>query len=185
MGLEGAADDEELAYERIQSRESRRRQTEQCQQSAVDRRTFGEPPIVLDLARVRPLVDHADREEQRRRNDPMVNHLKDRPFDRALVQGEDAQRDETHVADAREGDETLDVGLDQGHVRTPDDGNRGDHQHGPDEDLYGLGKYGERDPQEAIGAHLEKDSGQDHASPPSVPPYGRPEARYAPGTSAP
>ena len=39
----------------------------------------------------------------------------------------------------------------------------GDGEHGLEEELHGVGKYGQRDPQETIGAHLEKNSGQDHA----------------------
>ena len=93
----------------------------------------------------------------------MVDHLENRALDPALIQREDAQRDEAHMANAREGDEALDVLLGQGHVGAVDDGDHRNHQHGSEEELHGVGKYGERDPQKTIGAHLEEDPSEDDA----------------------
>ena len=109
------------------------------------------------------LVDHADAQEEGPGDDPVVDHLKDRALDAVSVERKDAQRHEAHVADARVGDEALDIRLGQGHVRAVDDGDDREHQHGREEELRGIGEDRQRDPQEPVGAHLEENPGQDHA----------------------
>ena len=94
----------------------------------------------------------------------MVDHLEDRALHAAPVQGEDAQRDEPHVADARVGNEALDIRLRQGHVRAVDDRYRGDEQHGLQEEVHAMRKYRKRDPQETVRPHLEENPGQNYAA---------------------
>ena len=66
------------------------------------------------------------------------------------------KRHEAHVADARVGDEAFDVGLGQRHVRAVDDGDGGERQHGRQEELCGIGKDRQSNPQQPVAAHLEE-----------------------------
>ena len=70
---------------------------------------------------VGPLVDDADEQEEGARDDPVVDHLQDRALHPLLLEDEDAQGHEAHVADRRVGDQLLEVGLDDGHDRAVDD----------------------------------------------------------------
>ena len=76
---------------------------------------LGDRPVVG------PLVDHADEEEQGAGDQAVVDHLQDRARQRLLLEHEDAERHEAHVAHRRVGDELLEVGLDHGHDRAVDD----------------------------------------------------------------
>ena len=75
----------------------------------------------------RLLVDHADQEEQRARAQAVVDHLQDAALDALRVEGEQAEHDETQVADRGIGDQLLDVGLGVGDRRAVDDAD--DRQH--------------------------------------------------------
>ena len=56
------------------------------------------PAVSVEVARVQPLVDDADDDEQRAGGDAVVDHHQHGAFDARLVQGEDAQRGKAHVA---------------------------------------------------------------------------------------
>ena len=88
----------------------------------VDRHAVDEPAIGGDLAGVHAVVDDADAEEQRARDEAVRQHLEDRALDALLVHGEDAHGHEAHVGDRRIGDQLLHVLLHQRDQRGVDDG---------------------------------------------------------------
>ena len=107
------------------------------------------------------LVDDPDEEEQGARDDAVGDHLEDRALQPLLVEDEDAERHEAHVADRRVGDEPLEVGLAHGHdgsVDHPDDRERDDE---PGELVRRVGEERQREADEAVGAELQHDPGED------------------------
>jgi len=116
---------------------------------------------------VRALVEIAHHEEEGARQDAVVEHDEHGALHaRGVVGhgdgGEDAGGDEAHVADARIGDELLEVLLherDRGPVEDGDHGQARDQRHEVD------GRVGEErqaEAQHAVGAHLQQHAGQDH-----------------------
>ena len=71
-----------------------------------------------------PLVDHGDKQEERRRDDPVVHHLEDGAGDRLAGEGEGADDDEADVRERGVGDEALQVLLHRGDDRPVDDADR-------------------------------------------------------------
>jgi hypothetical protein len=88
-----------------------RRERDDEEEPRVDGDTLREPSEGGDLACVAPLVEEADEEEERPGGQPVVHHLDDAAGDGDLVQGEDPEHDEAHVAHRRVRDEALQVGL--------------------------------------------------------------------------
>ena len=88
----------------------------------VERHAVDEPAVGGDLARVHAVVDDADAQEQRGRDEAVRQHLEDRAVDALLVKREDAHRHEAHVGDGGIGDQLLHVLLRQRHQRGVDDG---------------------------------------------------------------
>ena len=76
------------------------------------------------VARVDALLQRAREDEQRARADPVAEDLQDGPLQRERRSREDADQDEPHVADARVGDEPLEVGLAEGEHRAVQDADR-------------------------------------------------------------
>ncbi len=69
--------------------------------------------VTVDLARVQPVVDHADAQEQRARDETVAEHDDHRAFEPLLVEGEQADGDDRHVRDRGIGDQLLHVVLHQ------------------------------------------------------------------------
>ena len=74
---------------------------------------FGKAAVAVDLARVEPVVDHADAEEQRARDEAVAEHHHHRALDALPVEREQAEGDERHVRDRRISDQLLHVALHQ------------------------------------------------------------------------
>ena len=88
----------------------------------VFRHVVGEAAIARDLARVQPVIDDADAEEERGRDDAVAQHLDHRALQALGRHGEDAHGDEAHMRDRGIGDQLLHVLLRQRHQRGVDDG---------------------------------------------------------------
>ena len=69
-----------------------------------------------------------------------------------------------HVRDAGVGDELLEVGLGQGGQPAVEDGGDGKPQDKGREDVGGVGGDRQGEPQEAVGAHLQQDAGEQDAA---------------------
>ena len=130
---------------------------------------LGERAHVGDLPRVRALVDEADHEEEGAGEEPVAEHDEDGALHAGGVAdqgdaGEDAGRDEAHVAHARVGDELLEVLLHQRHQRAVDDGDHREPDDPRDERDGGVREERQAEAQHAVAAHLQEDAGQDHGA---------------------
>ena len=116
-GLPGdrAQQHQELAHEAGQAGQAGRGQAEEHHQRGEHRHALAQPAHLGDGAVVGSLVDDADEEEERAGDDAVGDHLEDRALHALLVEDEDAQGHEAHVADRGVGDESLQVGLADGH----------------------------------------------------------------------
>ena len=183
---ERAEEDQELADEAGQARQAELRQHEEAEdrrrRPASDRAS---PPILAIVPVVGPLVDHADAEEERARDDPVVDHLEHGALQALLLEDEDAQRHEAHVADRAVGDQLLEVGLHHRHDRAVDDRDQRQHDHQS-------GQVAAPRPGRAAGRSGSSRSRPASAarrpgspSRPSAPPRARRAARCGTATSAP
>ena len=118
----------ELADEAAHAGQTDRREHEGAEEGRVERHRARQAPEELDLAGVGALVDDADEEEEGGGVQPVREHHHHRALQRLLIEGEDAERHEAHVADRRIGDQPLQVGLRPGDQRAVDDrDDREDH----------------------------------------------------------
>ena len=85
---------------------------------------FDEAAVAVDLAGVQPVVDHADAQEERARDEAVAEHDDHRALDALAVEGEQAEGDERHVRDRRISDQLLHVALHQRDQRGVDDRDR-------------------------------------------------------------
>ena len=99
-----------------------RGQHEHHEHDGIDRHAVDEAAIARDLARVHAVVDDADAQEQRARDDAVAQHLEDGALHALVAAGEDAERHEAHMRDRRIGDQLLHVLLRQRDQRGVDDG---------------------------------------------------------------
>jgi len=163
-GTEGERPDErqELPDEAGQAGQPARCEDEEPEDRGPDRHPRREAPHLRDRSIMGSLVDHADEQEQATRDEAVVDHLEDRALDALLGEYEQAERDKAHVADRRERDQALEVGLDERHDRAVDDG---DQRQDDDDRRERVGRVREkrhREPDEAVGPEFEQDRGQDH-----------------------
>ena len=161
---ERAQEDHELAHEAGQARQAHAGHHEEAEHRGVDRGPCGQAAHLRDRPVVGALVDDAHAEEQGAGDDAVVDHLHDRALHALLVEHEDAQRHEAHVAHRRVGDQLLEVRLDDGHDRAVDDRDEAQHD---DQRTPLVGRVGEerqREADEAVAAELEQHAGEDHGA---------------------
>ncbi len=108
-----------------------------------------------------PIVDHADAQEERARDQAVAQHLEDCALHAGLVAGENPHGHEAHVGDRRIGDQLLDVRLTEGDQRGVDDGDHRQRQHQRREHLRRLREHRNVEQDEAVAAQLQQDAGQD------------------------
>ena len=107
-----------------------------------------------------PVMQRSGQEEQQPGDQPVGHHADHRGVESDIGHRGDAEHDEPHVPDRREGDEPLDVGLGQAGQRSVDDP---DDRQQPDErrPLAGhVGKDRDGDAEEGVGAELQEDGRQ-------------------------
>ena len=75
IGVEGAEDHEELADEARRARQAGVREAEQHHERGELRHRVDDAAVVADLAAVHAVVEHADAEEQRARDEAVRQHL--------------------------------------------------------------------------------------------------------------
>ncbi len=158
---ERAHEDQELADEAGQAGQPDAGEHEEAEEGSVGRRPARQAAHARDRPIVRPLVDDAHAQEEGAGDEAVVDHLQDGPVHGLLLEDEDAQRHEAHVADGAVGDQLLEVGLDDGDDGAVDDGDEREHDDERRERLRGIGEERQRETQEAVAAELEQDAGQD------------------------
>ena len=92
----------------------------------------------------------------------MVEHLQDCAVDSLLIEGEDAERDKSHVADGAIRDQFLQVGLHDRHECAVDDGDHREDDHERRKELCAIGEERNRKANEAVAAKLQQHASQDH-----------------------
>ncbi len=132
IGAEGAEQRQELADETAGARQADVGHGEQHEDHGIDRHALDEAVVEGDLARVHAVVDDADTQEERARDEAVRDHLEDRAVDALHVEREDAHGHEAHVGDRGVGDQLLHVLLREGDERGVDD-----RHHGKREDERG------------------------------------------------
>ena len=113
-----------------------------------------------DLVRVHAVVEHADAKEHRGRDEAVRDHLHQCAGDAEVVEDEEAERDETHVRDARVRDQHLHVLLHNRDVADVDDRDQREGDDQPRPFVRRVGRDRQRKAHEAVGAELEHDRGQ-------------------------
>src|SRR5438128_2046561 len=106
-------------------------QRREARDPGVDGDDGGEAAEAADLTVVRPVVDDAHEEEEHGSDRPVVEHLEDRAVDPLRREGRHAEHHVAHVADARIGDELLEILLRHGAHRAVDDVERAERGQEP------------------------------------------------------
>ena len=159
---ERAEQDQELADEPVQPRQSDRRQGEDQERRHQVRRHVLQPAVLRDLPRVPAVRQHADDEEEAAGADAVAEHLVDGAGHALRVHRGDPEHHEAEMADARVGHQLLHVRLHHRDERAVDDADDGEHGERRREVGRGLREQRERKPHEAIGAHFQHHAGQNH-----------------------
>ena len=108
------------------------------------------------------LLEAADEHEEQRRDDAVGDVGEQGGLQAGLGAGREGEHDEAHVGHRRVGDEPLEVALDEADEGAPDDADDpGDREDGAQRG-EALGHRGERQPDEAVRAHLQEHGGEQH-----------------------
>ena len=155
--LEHAREHEELTGERAGPRNRERDHACRHQQGRERGPSACHPAEEQELAGRRAPLDRAGEKEQRRRDQPVVDHLEHRAVEAEIVRREEPERDQSHLRERRVRDHAADVGgaeREQRAVDQPD--GREDQQRRP-KVLRRPWKLRDRDAQEAVGRSLRHD----------------------------
>lgn len=173
IGPETGENHHELADKTGGARQARVGHGKEDHEGAEHRHGVDHATVILDLAAVQPVVEHADAEEECRRDKAMGDHLHHAALHTqggaatgvVLADDEDdekAQGDEAHVGNRRVGDQLLHVLLDQGHKTDVD---HRDQRHADDQPVQGMAgvrRDRQAEAEEAVTADLQHDRRQDH-----------------------
>ena len=122
VGAEGAEQRQELADEAGRAGQADIGHGEEHEHRRIGRHPVHQPAISVDIAGMHAVIDHADTEKQRPRDETMRQHLEDGAVDADLVGREGPHGHIAHMRDRGIGDDLLHVGLRQRHQRGIDDG---------------------------------------------------------------
>ena len=111
---------------------------------------------------MRALVADTNEQEESAGDEAVVEHLQDCAVDSLLVEGEDAERHEAHVADGAIRNQFLEVGLHDRHERAVDDGDYGEGDHERRKEVRAIREEWDREANEAVPAELQEHAGEDH-----------------------
>ena len=123
-----------------------------------------QPPIVVDRPVMRAVVQHPGDEEQGAGGNPVIDHLEDGALDALSVEPKNTQGDEPHMRDGRIGDESFEVRLREGHGAAVENGQHGEPLDERGERRRGFRKYGETEPDQPVGPHLQQEPGENDAA---------------------
>src|SRR5438132_1031572 len=165
----GAEQDEDLGDESGEPGQPHRREESEARHPGVDWEDRGEAAEPVDLAVMRAVVDDTHQEEEHGRDRAVVEHLEHGAVDALRREGGHAEHDVAHVADARVGDELLQIRLCHRHDRAVDDVEGAEGGEAPEGEAVAAPRRRERrgrqdavvDPQDAVGAHLEEHPRED------------------------
>ncbi len=154
----------ELADEAVEPGQADGGERREEEEERKHRHDSGDAPVIGDLARVAPLVDHPDEQEERPRREAVVHHLDHAALQTLRGERERPEHDEPEVADRRVGDQPLHVGLHDGHGGAVDDADHGERDQPGRKPHRGLREEGEVEAKEAVRPQLQQDAGQQHGA---------------------
>ena len=125
-----------------------------------------------ELAGRRAPLDHPGEQEQRRRDQPVVDHLQHGAVEAEVVEGEEAEHDQPHLRERRVGDDAAEVGRAEREQRPVDEPDRRQREQHVAPVVRGRRELRDRDAQEAVEARLGDDA-REHAPPPRAATRGR------------
>ena len=114
-----------------------------------------------ELAGRRAALDRSREEEERRRDQPVVDHLEQRARVAGGVRREDPDQDQVHLREARVRDHAAHIGRAEGEERGVDEPDRGEDEQRRAPVLGGAGVERDGDGQEAVRAGLRDHAGED------------------------
>ena len=162
VGEEGPGQHQELAHEPVQPGQADGGQHGHGEGGRHDRGRRLQPAQLGDLPGLPALVDPADEQEQGGRHQPVVHHQQHAAGEALGGEGEGPQGDEADLGQRRVGHQPLHVPLGAGHHGPVEDADHGQgEQHGGQVER-GLGEQVEVEADDAVGAQLGQDRGQDH-----------------------
>ena len=156
--LEDAREDRELARERRRARHRERDHAGRHQHGRQRRPPARHAAEQVELARRRAPLDRAGEQEQRRRDQPVVDHLEHGAVEPEVVRREQAERDQAELRQRRVRDHAADVRRAEREQRPVDEPDRGQHEDRRPEVVHADREQREADPQEAERGRL-----RDHA----------------------
>ncbi len=115
--LPGAEQNQYLRDESRETGQAHGREKRQRGHAGVDRHDRRHAAKTLDVAMMRPVVDHADQKKEHPGNRAVVKHLQHGAVDALGREARHAEHDITHVADTRIRDELLEILLRHGAQR--------------------------------------------------------------------
>ena len=158
---EGPRQHEELAHEAVEARHPDGGEHGDGEQRREDRGRLLQAAQLGRLPRAPALVDEADEDEQRGHDEAVVQH-EQHPAGQALgADGDRAQRDEADVGQRGVGHQALHVALRARHHGAVDDPDHGQGQQQGRQGPRRLGEEVEVEADDAVGAELGQDAGQE------------------------
>src|ERR1700754_1941701 len=174
VGAERGQDDHELADETAGARQTAVGHGEQHVERDEDRHHVDDATVILDLARMHAVVQHADAAEHRAGDEAVRDHLHHRTL-HAQAGGfrvvrlanqqegdEDAQGHETHVRDGRVGHQLLHVLLDQRDITDVADRDQAEDDDQPREVVGSIRRDRQAETQETVATDLQHHRRQHH-----------------------
>ena len=110
------------------------------------------------------VINNADAEEQRGRNNTMREHLEHRALHALRRDAKDTDRHKAHVSNGRISDQLLHIFLHKRDERGIDHGNNAQAENQRREIFGSLRQHRQREPEKTITAHLQQDTGQNNGT---------------------
>ena len=156
--LEDAREHEELTREVGRERHREREHPVGDQHGREQRPPARHPAEPVELTGRRAPLHHRGEQEQRRRDEPVVDRLEDRAVEAEVVRREEAERDQPHLGEARVGDHPAHVGRAEGEQRAVEEPDRRQHEDRHAEVVHRLRELRDHDPQEPVDRRLRDDA---------------------------
>ena len=128
MGGKGADQNQQLADETVGSGKGHGGEGKKTEQAHIEGHDLAQAGVDRNQTAVGAFIDNAHAEEEAPGSDAVVDHLQDSPLEAVFIENKGPQGDKTHVGHTGIGDQTLHVGLTQGHIPAINDGNNGHNQ---------------------------------------------------------
>ncbi len=162
VDLRGPNHGQHLSNETVESGNPDRGKREENEEDCELRHGVNNPSVLDDFLRVGAFVDHAHREEERPRDERVVDHLDPASGDADFVERKEAEHDVTHVRNRGVGDEPLDLLLHHGHEATVKNSAKCEDHHHRGKVIHRCWKDGHGKAQKTVRAKFQQHRCQLH-----------------------